>query len=440
MNPTSEQLAIIKATNKYSLVIAGAGCGKSATIIKRIEYLVNALHVNKKDILVISFTNNTVNDIKQKLSDIDIVTFHKLALMILDNDVKGLFSDNDLNYYLNEFFKYNLNKYQKRLLNYYLDNDYSKLEYFYMRIKSILNIYKANDGNVLKLLNIYLKNYFNKKERYFIKLFYAFLVSYQAELSSRGLYDFNDLIIKASVSDNKVSYKYVIVDEFQDTSLIRMKLLNKVVKDNDASLLCVGDDYQSIYQFSGSNLKIFLNLKTYYPSLKTYYLTKTFRNSQELVNIAGLFIQKNPLQIKKMMKSDKHLKKPIVIIYNHDINKLINELDYPMVLGRNNGDNNSYPNFYTVHSSKGLESDNVILINNKDDYLGFPNQIINDRITTDLININEIKYAEERRLFYVALTRTRNKVYLLIDRDHQSCFVKELLKEYSDYIEIRKEE
>lgn len=442
MNPTDEQLKIIQSTNKYSLVIAGAGCGKSATIIKRVLHLINEMQISPKDILIISFTNNTVLDLKHKLPNIEIVTFHKLALMILKKEVKQVFTDYELNYYLHEFFEYNLNRYQHKLLSYYLDGD--NKNNFYLRVKSLLNIYKANDGNIFKLMPIYLKNYFNKKERCFLKLFYAFLNSYQAELNSCGAYDFNDLIIKAALSPNKLKYKYIIVDEFQDTSLIRMKLLNKVVKDNNASLLCVGDDYQSIYQFSGSNLKVFLDLKKYYPSLKTYYLTKTFRNSLELVQVAGLFIQKNPLQIIKEMHSDKHLKQPIVIVYYQDmskvINKLINELIDPMILGRNNIDNNNYPNFYTVHMSKGLESDNVIIINNNDDYLGFPNQIINDRITTDLININEIKYAEERRLFYVALTRTKNKVYLLVNQNSISIFVKELLKDYADCIEIRKEE
>ncbi len=439
---TSEQEAIVKTNAKYALVIAGAGCGKTYTIIKRVEYLIDR-GVKPNRILIISFTNNTVNDLSAKINNVKIMTFHKLAMQVLKKDIKQLITDYDLNYYIKEFFNYNLSKKLKSYLNFYLDYDNNNLEYFYKRIASLINIYKANDGNVIKLGIIYLKMYLNKQERYFLTLFYAFLIFYQEELKSYGAFDFNDLIIAASKSNNKVSFDYIIVDEFQDTSLIRMKLLNKIVKDNNASLMGVGDDYQSIYQFSGSNLSLFINLKNFYPELKTYYLTTTFRNSKELVNVMGLFIMKNPLQLPKRMNAIKFLTKPIKIIYYHDLYKTINQLliKYPnvMILGRNQNDNLNFSNYYTVHASKGLESDNVIVINNRNDYLGFPNQIINDKISTNLINFKEIKYAEERRLLYVALTRTKNYVFLLVRHGEESIFIKELINDYYQDIEIMEE-
>ena len=439
---TQEQEDIIKTDAKYSLVIAGAGCGKTYTIIKRVEYLIK-MGVDPNKILIISFTNNTVNDLLKKINNVYIMTFHKLAISILKQDIKQIITDYDLNYYVKEFFKYNLTKKLKKYLNYYLDYDAGNLDQFYKRIISLINIYKANDGSTIKLISIYIKLYFNKKERYFLVLFYAFLCFYKYELKSYGGFDFNDLIIAAGKSRNKLLFDYVIVDEFQDTSLIRLKLLNKIVKDNDASLMCVGDDYQSIYQFSGSNLNIFVNFKTFYPQLKTYYLTKTFRNSQELVKVMGLFVMKNPLQLSKKMVSNKSLIKPIKIIYYRDLFKTINRLllkySDVMILGRNKKDNIGFSNFFTVHASKGLESENVIIINNRNDYLGFPNQIINDKISTNLINFKEIKYAEERRLFYVALTRTKNYVFLLVRHDEESIFIKELIKDYYQDIEIMEE-
>ena len=439
---TQEQEDIIKTDAKYSLVIAGAGCGKTYTIIKRVEYLIK-MGVDPNKILIISFTNNTVNDLLKKINNVYIMTFHKLAISILKQDIKQIVTDYDLNYYVKEFFKYNLTKKLKKYLNYYLDYDAGNLDQFYKRIISLINIYKANDGSTIKLISIYIKLYLNKKERYFLVLFYAFLSFYKYELKSYGGFDFNDLIIAAGKSRNKLLFDYVIVDEFQDTSLIRLKLLNKIVKDNDASLMCVGDDYQSIYQFSGSNLNIFVNFKDFYPQLKTYYLTKTFRNSQELVKVMGLFVMKNPLQLSKKMISNKSLIKPIKIIYYRDLFKTINRLllKYPdvMILGRNKKDNIGFSNFFTVHASKGLERENVIIINNRNDYLGFPNQIINDKISTNLINFKEIKYAEERRLFYVALTRTKNYVFLLVRHDEESIFIKELIKDYYQDIEIMEE-
>lgn len=439
---TEEQEEIINSLDKYMLVIAGAGCGKSTTIVKRINELVTKGLYTKKDFLVISFTNATVNDLKEKLPGIDVVTFHKLALKVLGNDVKKIVNDNDLNYYVKEFFLYNLNKKYKRILNRYLNNDKNNLIYFYQRIISVLNIYKANKGNVIKLIKYYYLNIFNQRERDFIRLFYLFLKFYQEELDSYGGYDFNDLIIKASRSKNTIKYKYVIVDEFQDTSLIRLELLNKIVKDNNSSLMVVGDDYQSIYQFSGSNLNIFLNLKNYYSNIKTYYLTETFRNSQELIDVSTRFVLKNKLQLKKIMKSKKHIKRPIKMIYYDDYEKIISELKNKldsdtMYLGRNKADNRDLDNFYTVHASKGLEASRVVILNNYDGILGFPNQIINDRISKYLINFKELSYGEERRLLYVALTRTKNEVYLLVPINNKSRFIKELERDYPEYIEKR---
>ena len=439
---TKEQEKIINTKAKYSLVIAGAGCGKTYTIIKRVQHLINQ-GVNPNKILIISFTNNTVNDLLNKINNVSVMTFHKLAISILNQDIKHIVTDYDLNYYVREFFNYNLTKKLKKYFKYYLDYDKQNINQFYKRVISLLNIYKANEGNAIKLMIIYGSIYFNKKERYFLTLFYAFLKFYKRELQSYGAFDFNDLIMDASKSKNKLLFDYIIVDEFQDTSLIRLKLLNKIVYDNNASLMCVGDDYQSIYQFSGSNLNIFVNFKKYYPKLKTYYLTTTFRNLQELVRTMGLFVMKNPLQLPKKMIAVKSIIKPIKIIYCHDLIKTINHLlfQYPdiMILGRNKNDNLGFSNFYTVHASKGLESENVIIINNRDDYLGFPNQIINDKISTNLINFKEIKYAEERRLFYVALTRTKNYVFLLVRHDEESIFIKELIKDYYQDIEIMEE-
>ena len=91
----------------------------------------------------------------------------------------------------------------------------------------------------------------------------------------------------------------------------------------------------------------------------------------------------------------------------------------------------------TVHKSKGLETDNVILVGLDDSVLGFPNKIIQNNILKYVLSDKDhYPYEEERRLFYVALTRTTNDVYLLVNKNNPSIFVKELLKDYSNYIEI----
>ena len=118
-----------------------------------------------------------------------------------------------------------------------------------------------------------------------------------------------------------------------------------------------------------------------------------------------------------------------------------------MIIGRNNKDLYSYVdkledinniNYYTAHKSKGLESENVILINLTNDMLGFPTHLENSKIVSRLFDKELYKYDEERRLFYVALTRTKNSVYMIVDKNNMSCFVKELITDYKEYIEYIK--
>ena len=218
--------------------------------------------------------------------------------------------------------------------------------------------------------------------------------------------------------------------------------------------MCVGDDYQSIYRFSGCDIGMFLNFKNYFKGAKILKLCNTYRNSQELINVAGGFIMKNNRQIYKNLKSNKSLLKPIKIKYGSDLKNLIdvvsNKYQNILILGRNKFDikkfNLNYQDFtkysetkvryMTIHSSKGLEEDCVIVINLSDGVLGMPNKIKNNNILKYVNNNKDIfPFEEERRLFYVALTRTKNEVYLLVDKKNPSIFVKELIKNFSKYIE-----
>ena len=200
-------------------------------------------------------------------------------------------------------------------------------------------------------------------------------------------------------------------------------------------MFCVGDDFQSIYRFSGCNLDTFINFNKYFNDSKIFYLKYTYRNSNELIKISTSFIMKNPKQLKKNIISPKDLDKPIVILQGYTLKDIIDDLDNPMILGRNNKDiiNIQYDNKYTIHKSKGLESDNVILVNSDN----IPNNIRNERILRFVLNDNDyILHEEERRLFYVALTRTKNKIYILINKKI-SPFIKELISYYKDYIVIK---
>ena len=279
---------------------------------------------------------------------------------------------------------------------------------------------------------------------------------YIKEKQSTNSIDLDDLIIIAThlAPEIQMNYKYIIIDEFQDTSMIRLNLITEIQKQCNSKIIAVGDDWQSIYRFSGCDLNIFLNFEKKFKNVSKFFLTKTYRNSHELIKIASKFIMKNNKQIKKNMNSTKSLKHPIELIaytqkvktFKKIIDKILNYSKDIMILYRNNKDiynyidkeftldnnvlhyKNARLKHYSVHKSKGLESEYVILINCNNEKLGFPNKIEDNQIIQKIIKYEEMKYAEERRLFYVAITRTKEKVFILYDKNNPSIFIKEIKK------------
>ena len=311
-----------KAVNSSGniLLIAGAGAGKTFTITKKIDYLINNKICNPEEILIISFTNKSVADLQKKIPyNCSILTFHKLAIQILKdyNQEFNLVSDNYLDYVTNEFFQsLNDSNLMREILLYFKEYDYAKFlntykyKEFTRLIINIIRIYKTNGCTVDDFKIIYHENNFLSKYMYIINTIY------EKDKKANNSYDFDDLIIKATEILNKYyRYKYIIVDEFQDTSTIRFNLVNKLRILNKANLFVVGDDYQSIYHFSGCNLNLFLDFTKLIPNSKILKLKYTYRNSQELIDIASKFVMKNPRQINKDLISNKHIDKPIEFIY-----------------------------------------------------------------------------------------------------------------------------
>lgn len=341
-------------------------------------------------------------------------------------------------------------------------------------IRSFLSLYKASyrtDEGFEELKNSFFKTSYEKKRASLfldiVKDLYHYYMDY---LSAEGKIDFDDMILKSMEELGKIkgfSYKYIIVDEFQDISVSRMKFLKRLIEQGNSRLFAVGDDWQAIYRFSGCDLNIFLEFSKYFGDSAIAKITSTHRNSQELQDIAGPFIKKNPEQFDKIINSDKHLVNPVQIMnYTEkkyfaflDILREISKKDKAakvLVLGRNNRDFEdikldnriyidhtpsddvvtkikctSFPEmqltYSTVHGSKGLEEDYVILINADDDRIGFPNKMEDDELL-DLVlsHKSEYEYAEERRLWYVALTRTRTYTYIIANTYAPSIFVKEI--------------
>lgn len=482
-----EQKRAVLSNDKYTLIVAGAGSGKSLTIVGKVKYLIKYKKILAKEILCISFTKASAESLKNKINtcvgeDIDVFTFHKLGLKILEQgEIKYNISEPDtLEYIVNEYLNYIIldEVYYMNLVLEYLEIPHRNLKYVFIKyqkskefilLKNLLikfiNLFKANcyKRKMFELFFLENNKILNRKLRNKMKLFLELSLHiydlYEEELNSLYEIDFNDMIIKATdfLDNNCVfDYKYILIDEFQDTSKAKLLLIKKLIKKTNAKLIAVGDDWQSIYRFTGCNLNIFLDFAKYFENAKILKLENTYRNSLELITTSSNFIMKNKNQINKGLKSSKNLEFPIKIVYTDDykkdFKKLLRQINSNvLIIGRNNNDiykviDNSFKlveeylisdefknkniTYLTVHKSKGLEEENVIIINLEDDLLGFPNKLEdNNELKYVLQKKEDFLYAEERRLFYVALTRTKSNVYLLVNKKNKSCFVKELLYE-----------
>ena len=366
-------------------------------------------------------------------------------------------------------------------------------EDFIVLLKTFIELFKGNNYDETKFKEFYdyvggLKDSFSKDRTIaFLKIVEEIYNDYEAYLLKIKKIDFNDMINKASDCIVKngldLPYKYIIVDEYQDTSFTRYNLLRNICDSIGAKIMVVGDDWQSIYSFSGCDVNIFTKFDNFFDVCETRYIEKTYRNSQQLIDASSNFVMKNPDQTRKELKSSKSLKYPIKLVnFDNDfdeilkfeliIKNIINQSTFKnkkiLILGRNNKDifnllkNFNVENEYgkrkfeilgdedklrrnkfvkivyrespdvnieyrTVHQSKGLECDNVILINLKNWKAGFPNKMVDDPVLNFVKrNGDSFSYTEERRLFYVALTRTKNNVYLLAPYFKSSVFVQEL--------------
>lgn len=345
-------------------------------------------------------------------------------------------------------------------------------------IISFINLFKSNGYRTEDLDRLAKENrdrtshlFLQRRMEIFLSIIKPIYLHYEQQLSRIGEVDFNDMINQATeIIDQervKLNYKYIIIDEYQDISNSRFLLINKIKEKTNAKIMCVGDDWQSIYRFAGSDLNLFTKFEEYFGKYKLMRIEGTYRNSQELIDIAGRFIMANPLQFRKNLRSNKNKTNPIQIFgyiqdkveafknVIHKVVELNGENTSIMLIGRNKRDilfiqdnhefnkpkdsnivtYKKYPKlkmeFLSAHKSKGLEETNTIILNGENSILGFPNQITDDPILSCLLTEPDYYvHAEERRLFYVALTRTENTCYILTPEKKMSVFVKELIEKY----------
>ena len=308
------------------------------------------------------------------------------------------------------------------------------------------------------------KNAGDERSTFIIKnIFQPVYKRYIEELANINQIDFTDAILQATDicrSSHPVKYDYIIVDEFQDISVDRYNFL-KVLREGNppAKLYCVGDDWQSIYRFSGSDMALFNQFSDYFGQTEINKIETTYRFGEPLVSLSSQFIQRNEAQIKKIIHPfNPQVKTELQFCdyerrdYCNVIGQLVASIPLDksvFLLGRYSFDDyylsfmyksvkegnrffyiigDRKIEFLTVHKSKGLEADYVIILQcNKDTY-GFPSLVSDDPVLNYVLTkSDQYPYGEERRLFYVAITRAKVKTYILYDRRFPSVFVDEFL-------------
>ena len=287
---------------------------------------------------------------------------------------------------------------------------------------------------------------------------------YERHLAQCGEIDFADMVQRATdcVSSGRVRspFTHLLVDEFQDISAPRAELVLALARSRpDSSVFCVGDDWQSIYRFAGSDIRYISQFETLVGPGTTTALDRTFRFNDQIGRVASTFVTRNPAQVKKHIESQTVVTRPAVSLVPTaepvlGLNAVLTRINgfaksngarysvyvlarywhelEPLRLPGRGGWQQRFPDladvkFSSVHGAKGLEADFVVIVGLEAGRNGFPADKPDDSFQEMFLPPKEAyPFAEERRLFYVALTRARHRVYLLFDAVSHSPFIREL--------------
>ena len=466
-----EQRKAIYDPARFSLTVAGAGSGKTTTILGKILYLLQSGFASPPEILVLSFTHDSATELRERFlreyyqkfaeqillrksppPNITIETFHSLALKLLRSlwpDFSVAVSKTDSDDSLSSG-----------------SDDEATPESI---IREFLDLHELESETVTQIAS-------KISSEEYRKLFLTVFEQYQKELSElleKHQTTFSGLIKLAiqylRSGQIRTRFRYIIVDEYQDLSALRQEFLRLLLESSQANLFAVGDDWQAIYGFSGSRVDFTLNFRRFWGDFSLHHISKTYRFGPTLARLSSSFIMQDHTQIQKQIQSQKEdVLEPVVEIsgdserldlevLTHYFESLHRDSSI-LLLGRFQIDRlrllhctqfkltsdsiefQTRPDlkirFLTVHQSKGLEADYVIILNNRDAKLGFPAHVKDPPLKAELVRIvDELKLDqasvnEERRLFYVALTRAKQQVILLTVDGKESSFIMELRRKF----------
>ncbi|PCD88040.1 DNA helicase IV [Vibrio mediterranei] len=479
----SQQMAVLH-NNDQNLILAGAGSGKTSVLMARVSYLLQSHLAQADQILLVAFGRDAASEMKQRLEKklgqtadaISVLTFHQLGLKILketENQPPQLTplatEQTQKTAWCIDWLKKhwmtptNFKRWQKHLSKWpiaYLKGDEELgsqsenpklIAWLEQQLDQLISAGLSKKAIQEKIIDEEEYARFNSE----LALCWPCYQAWQKMLKENEQIDFTSMITKAtkhvSASRFKSNWKFVMVDEYQDISPDRLELVQalceqKLQDDTNATLYAVGDDWQSIYQFTGSDVDLTTGFEQRFPNASIHLLDTTYRFNDKLLEVASDFIQANPTQLTKDIKSHKSAKQKAVIVEQGSrVEKILEELNSKskqgksvLLLGRNHyhkpelfGDwckqfANLSLEFMTCHSSKGKEADYVIVVGADEGQFPAKRKFVhlNNALT---IGTDTYEHAEERRLFYVALTRAKTKVWVTY-QSSPSIFVRELME------------
>lgn len=343
-------------------------------------------------------------------------------------------------------FKEEFNKYHEDLKD------------FLTQVIRITDMIKVENTNLDEILSRSQQDQ-HERIRNFYKLAIPIIKTYISYCTNKSYLDFNDLISKTiSLFKNQTDilnkfqniYRYILVDEFQDVNNLQVELIKLLLTDT-TQLFCVGDDWQSIYGFRGSNVSYIVEFGKHFPDSNTIKLNLNYRSTQHIVGASNEVIKHNKYKIEKELSASKKSESKIVVFSGNDeeenLRFCIDKVQELLQNGIKNEDilflyrrSKMFSPYYeafksegiqvpgkTIHSAKGLEAKVVFIIGLTEGSGGFPDIWLEDRIFQVIKKANhDLLLEEERRLFYVAITRAKDKLYLITEKGNASSFLKEI--------------
>jgi hypothetical protein len=300
----------------------------------------------------------------------------------------------------------------------------------------------------------------HERIRIFYELAIPLIKTVEQYCTDKSLLDFDDLLLQSIrlLDDDKTGireairekFRYILVDEFQDVNSLQVDLLQQLIGPK-TQLFCVGDDWQSIYSFRESEVDYILNFEKYFGPAEIISLDLNFRSTQGIVDVANEVISKNLHRLDKQIEAYKKTPGKVKLLKgkteNDCVRLVIDKIAYHLTEGFNFDDililyrrkkmysvyrnglkeaGFAIPN-NTIHGAKGEEAKIVFVVGLKDGSGGFPDIWLDDAIFREIGNVDvDRMMEEERRLFYVAITRAKDTLYLVTELGNESRFIDEI--------------